>query len=222
MLSTVDLVSNLKAIIFDMDGVLINSMPFHAVAWRKAFEYYDIEVDAEIFFEMEGMNQKRTIEEILDMKGEESKKELIDGIGRKKTEFTDERLKMKPFKKVIHTLPKLGSRYKLAVVSGSTRHFVEEVINKHFQNCFDVIVSAQDTDENKPSPDPYLNALEKLNTSKENILVVENAPLGVESAKRAGLICVAVSTYLSGDKLQGADLVLNNCRDLVDFLEKGL
>lgn len=217
-----DLFSNIKAIVFDMDGVLIDSMSFHAIAWQKAFESFGLEVDRKLFFEMEGMNQERMIREILDMKDREVTSKNIDKIAKKKTKITEEKLRIKTFGRTAELLPKLKEKYKLGVVSGSTREFVDDIIGKYFQNCFDVVVAGRDTDENKPSPDPYLKALEKLDLPKEEILVVENAPLGVESAKRAELTCIAVSTYLSEDKLGGADLVLDNHRELVEFLEKGL
>ncbi|MFB6088196.1 MAG: HAD family hydrolase [Candidatus Aenigmatarchaeota archaeon] len=217
-----DIFSDIKAIVFDMDGVLVNSMPFHAIAWQKAFENSGLEVDRKLFYEMEGMNQKRTIEEVLDMLNEDTAPEEVKKIGRKKTELTERNLQIEIFPRTVELLPKIKEKYMLGVVSGSTRQFVDEVIEEYFENCFDVVVAGEDTEESKPSPDPYTRSIEKLDMKKKNILVIENAPLGIESAKRAGLKCVAVATYLPEDKLMGADLVLESHRELVDFLNKGL
>ncbi|MCG7853109.1 MAG: HAD family phosphatase, partial [Methanosarcinaceae archaeon] len=104
----------------------------------------------------------------------------------------------------------LKKRYRLAVVSGADRAIVHSIMDRFFPGVFDVVISGEDVKEGKPSPEPYLKAVRMLNVQKDECIVFENAPMGVESAKRAGLYCVAIPTYLPPDTLKNADVVIEN------------
>jgi beta-phosphoglucomutase-like phosphatase (HAD superfamily) len=116
----------------------------------------------------------------------------------------------------------MKNKFQLAVVTGSERVTVESFMDKFFPGIFDVIVSGEDVHYGKPYPEPYLKAVDLLGIEKEECLVVENAPMGVESAKRAGLYCVGVPTYVSPNKLSQADIVLKDHSSLTDYLYRHL
>jgi beta-phosphoglucomutase len=112
----------------------------------------------------------------------------------------------------------LKRHFKLALVSGSHVDTIGKVVNKYFSNCFDVIITGSDLERGKPDPDPYLKAIEKLDILKNECMVIENAPMGITAARRAGIYCVAVATMLEPERLQHADLVLEDHAALIDYL----
>jgi beta-phosphoglucomutase-like phosphatase (HAD superfamily) len=97
---------------------------------------------------------------------------------------------------------------------------VHDILNAFFPGIFDVIIDGDDTHESKPSPVPYLNAVEKLGVPKEHCLVVENAPMGIRSAKSAGLRCLAIPTYLDRKFLEEADIIVESHRELGEYIRQ--
>jgi HAD superfamily hydrolase (TIGR01509 family) len=116
-------------------------------------------------------------------------------------------------------LKELKEHFHLAVVSGSDRPIVDSMLNEFYPDIFEVIISGADVTNGKPDPEPYLKAIGMLGVKKENCLVIENAPLGVDSAKNADLCCVAVSTYVDPEKLKRADRIFTEHNTLMTFLE---
>ncbi len=118
--------------------------------------------------------------------------------------------KIRVFDGIYECLDLLKNRCLLGVVSGSDREAVMEIIKRFFPDIFEAVVSGNDVTQGKPSPEPYLKAMEMLGVSKDECVVIENSPLGVESAKRAGLFCIAIPTYVEAARLKDADVVLEN------------
>ncbi|MGA9187037.1 MAG: HAD family phosphatase [Methanosarcina sp.] len=208
----------LKAIIFDVDGVLVDSMFFQAEAWVKTFQEAGIAISREDIYELEGSNDKRLIKSIFENVEKEPEPwhfEQLPEQKRKALEFD----RIKPFEGILDCLKELKKHFKLAMVSGSNRKVVEKIVDKFFSNCFEVIIAGGDLERGKPEPDPYLKALEKLDLAKNECIVIENAPLGITAAKRAGLYCVAVASMLEPEKVKHADLVLNDHSALLDYLK---
>lgn len=114
----------------------------------------------------------------------------------------------------------LKQHFSLALVTGSDRYTVDNIMGDFFPDVFDAIVCGEDVHYGKPFPDPYLKAVELLAVEKEECMVVENAPMGVESAKKAGLFCVGLPTYVPPDKLSAADIVLYDHPSLYEYLGK--
>lgn len=208
----------LKAIIFDVDGVLVDSMRFQADAWAEAFKEVGITISREDIYELEGSNDKRLIKSIFEKAGKEPEPEHFEQLPEKKREAL-EFDRIKPFEGIIECLDELKQHFKLAMVSGSNRITVGKIVNRFFSGYFDVIVNGSDLERGKPDPDPYLKALEKLDLTRNECIVVENAPLGITAAKRAGLYCVAVASMLEPEKVQHADLVLEDHAVLLDYLK---
>jgi haloacid dehalogenase superfamily, subfamily IA, variant 3 with third motif having DD or ED len=208
----------LKAIIFDVDGVLVDSMSFQADAWVETFREVGISITRKDIYELEGSNNKRLIKSIFEKAGKEPEPWQLEQLPEKKREALDFD-KIKPFEGILDCLKKLKRHFKLAMVSGSHSDTVSKVVKKFFPNCFDVVITGSDLERGKPDPDPYLKALEKLGLTKNECIVIENAPLGITAAKRAGLYCVAVASMLKPDELQHADLVLSDHSALLDYLK---
>jgi len=208
----------LKAIIFDVDGVLVDSMPFQAEAWVKTFKEVGINITREDIYELEGSNNKKLIELIFEKAGKEPEPWHLEQLPEKKREAL-EFDRIKPYEGIMNCLEVLKRHFKLALVSGSHNDTVNKIVNKYFSNYFDVIITGSDLERGKPNPDPYLKALEKLDLTKNECIVIENAPLGITAAKRAGLYCVAVASMLEPEKIKHADLVLEDHAALFKYLK---
>jgi beta-phosphoglucomutase len=208
----------LKAIIFDADGVLVDSMFYQAEAWVKTFKEVGINITREDIYELEGSNNQRLIKSIFEKAGKELEPWHLEQLPEKKREAL-EFDKIKPFEGILDCLKELKQHFKLAIVSGSHIDTVTEVVNKYFSNCFDAVITGSDLERGKPDPDPYLKALEMLDLTKNECIVIENAPLGITAAKRAGLYCVAVASMLEPEKVEHADLVLEDHAALLEYLK---
>ena len=206
----------MKAVIFDLDGVLIDSMPFYAEAWRKAFELHGLQVGHEEIYHGEGLQRKETVRRVYRKhRGLEPDDMLIDAIGQAEEAFLQEifSLRFMPGAlSLLDELRRLGRR--LALVTGSTELAAKFADQAHILRHFEVIVTGDLTERGKPAPDPYHLALQNLALDAEHCCVVENAPLGIQAAKAAGLYCVALraSSPLARDVLQsaGADHVCDD------------
>ncbi len=208
----------LDSLIFDMDGVLIDSMTCHADAWIRTFRDIGINIRREEIYDIEGSNHKGVIEYVCSGAGREVSPEEIEKLRIKKRNFFFKCNTFKSFSGMQECVLQLKKKYNLAVVSGSDRPIVDNVIAELFPNIFDIIVTGADVEHGKPDPEPYLKAISMLGSKEGNCLVIENAPMGVEAAKRANLCCVAVSTYVSPEKLEKADRIFNNHSELMKYL----
>lgn len=204
----------MKAIIFDMDGVLVDSMPYHAEAWIQAFATASIDVEKREIYELEGSNHMQTVDIIFRRSGRIPTNKDAEELSKKKIDIFNKIEHVRPFDGIKELLAELAPKYSLAVVSGSNHNTVHELIDTFFPGTFKVIIDGDDVKKSKPDPEPYLMAVEKLQVLKEECIVIENAPLGIRSAKSAGLRCIAVVEYLGRESLKEADIIVESHREL--------
>lgn len=209
----------MKAIIFDFDGVLVDSMPDHSEAWKQTFASVGISIERKDIYELEGSNQRQIVDIMFRRNGRIPTEEEIDDLARKKIEIFDRIQKVRIFDGMKELLLSLTGKYKLAVVSGSNRKFIEDTVKNSFPDTFQVIISGEDVEKSKPSPEPYLKAVEKLGVGAKDCLVIENAPLGIRSAKSAGLRCIGVPSYLDRESLKEAD-VISTHKELARYIQE--
>lgn len=201
-----------------MDGVLVDSMPFHAAAWKKAFLEMGMEIQDEDIYAIEGSNPRNGLPLLIRKARKDPEAfdfEIITAIYRK--EF-NRIFKLKAFDGMRECLELLKTRYLLSVVSGSDRFIVNGIINQLFPGIFDTVVTGDDVLNSKPDPDPFLKAVELLNVGKKECVVIENAVLGVEAAKRADIYCIGIPTYIEPSELDRADLIVGNHQKLMEHL----
>lgn len=208
----------IKSILFDMDGVLIDSMYYHFLAWKKTFLKYNISINQKDIYFLEGSDYKQTVQKLCDNLDLNYSEELGDKMGFiQNNYFQNYKHNILPFKGINKLLNNL-SNYSLAVVSGSNKENVENLINMYFPDIFEVIVSGEDTIKHKPFPNPYLKALSELDINFDEAIVIENSPLGISAAVGANIFCVALETSLSSKYLNEANLILKDHDELYDFL----
>jgi len=204
----------MKSIIFDMDGVLVDSMPYHAEAWIQAFAAAGIEVEKREIYELEGSNHMQTVDIIFRRSGRVPTYKDAEELSKLKIEIFNRIEHVRPFDGIRELLAELAPKYSLAVVSGSNHNTVHDLMDTFFPGAFKVIIDGDDVHKSKPDPEPYLMAVEKLHLLKEECIVIENAPLGIRSAKSAGLRCIAVVAYLGRESLKEADIIVESHREL--------
>ena len=215
----------IKAVFFDQDGVLYNSMPYHAESWAWAMTKHGLPYTAMECYRNEGRTSTGVIQEHhQQMYGTDASPELVEAIYKDKTEHFTEMTGGFPgiipdVDKVLYFLRSQGVQ--CWVVTGSGQRNLIDALNKTFDNVFTGIISSFDVTKGKPDPEPYLKAWERSGFKKEECMVVENAPLGVRAAKAAGLYTFAVNTGPLPDAElwdEKADEVLPNMRALLERL----
>lgn len=209
------------AVLFDMDGVLVDSMKYHAEAWIRVLDDYGIRLDETDIFKREGMPGRESIVDICVEKGVPVPgAEELDSLHEKK-HILFEAQTVRVYPGVVEMLEFLAGRnMATALVTGSLKRAVEHVLPEEVLARFGAVVTAEDVQHGKPDPEPYLTALEKLFLSADSAMVIENSPMGILSARRAGLYCIALETTLPAHYLSGADMILRDHDVLYDFLRK--
>ena len=204
---------SLKAVLFDMDGVLYDSMPNHAQSWTEVMRANGFRMTEEEAYMHEGRKGDETIDLISQREGKMVSPDERKRIYSEKIKLFNSRavLPMNGSTELIRKVCESGLFAML--VTGSGQPSLLSRLNDDFPGIFTVdrVVSSFDVKNGKPNPEPYLTALEKGRLKTNEAIVVENAPLGVESANTAGLFVIAVNTGPLPDSVllnAGADIIL--------------
>ena len=189
----------IKAVLFDMDGVLYDSMPNHVQAWGEIASAWGLKSEPEDFYLMEGRTGPTTIDILFNRnRGRdatpEEKESIYNQKARRFVELNAVAKRMPGALEVLEKVKQLGLLR--IVVTGSGQYTLFDNLDAHFPGFFDtdLIVTAYDVQYGKPHPEPYFIGLKKANVLPEEAVVIENAPLGIESAVAAGIYTIAVNT----------------------------
>lgn len=188
----------LRAVLFDMDGVLFNSMPYHAEAWSQVMTNAGFNFSKEDVYMNEGRTGADTINTAsIAQFGHPATQELIDALCKEKCDIFA----------TYPPTPRMESAYELLqkvkeygltpmIVTGSGTPTLLDRIQENFSGIFNPahIITSFNVKRGKPFPDPYLLALSKGNLNPNEAIVIENAPLGVTAGVAAGLFTIAVNT----------------------------
>lgn len=223
-----------KAVLFDMDGVLYNSMPNHAYSWHNSMARFGLQMSEADAYKYEGMRGVETIKLIC---REQWGREISDEESQKMYDVKSQLFATCPEAKVMDGVQDLMCMIKecgmqIVVVTGSGQRSLLDKLVEEFHGLVmpELIVSSFDVTHGKPNPEPYLKGLQKVNAQPWEAIVVENAPLGVRAGVAANIFTVAVNSGpLPNEMLaaEGASLVFDNMpafRDewkaLLSFIKK--
>lgn len=194
-----------KAIIFDFDGTIADTMDQNYEAWKYSLSKFNFEIDKSTYFKTEGATPYFIAS--LYSKEEAIIKEIIS----EKEEYFLKNYQVKIYKKCLDFLEKMKKKYKLALVTGGKKIRVNKILsNANIINYFDVIVTADDVIKGKPNKEPYMKALSLLNLESKECFVIENAPYGIDSALSAKIFTIALETTLKKEELKNANLVVKD------------
>ena len=135
-----------------------------------------------------------------------------------KREYYRTIVQVKHYTNAFNVIGILKSRgFKVALVTACALKNMQHSLNKEQQAQFDFVITGDEVPRAKPFPDPYLAAARRLGLDPKECAVVENAPLGIESAKNAGMYCIAIETTLGREYLNAADCILQDISDLPEI-----
>lgn len=212
---------NLKAVLFDMDGVLFDSMKNHAKAWNKAMSMYGMNLSEEEAYMHEGRTGASTINIVcMRERGCNADEEEIKKIYQTKSDIFNTLPKAEPMPGAYTLLRNIKeSGLQPVLVTGSGQLSLIDNLNHHFPGIFqkEFMVTAFDVKYGKPNPEPYLMGLKKAGIAPNEAVVVENAPLGVKAGVAAGIFTIAVNTGPLPDSAlldEGANLLFGSMHEL--------
>ena len=217
-----------KAVFFDQDGVLFNSMPYHSASWEWSMHKHGLPFTKNQTYRNEGRTGASVINEAHRLvHGTDATPELIEAVYADKSarfnELTGGKLPelIPGIREVLAYLKSRGVQ--CWVVTGSGQRSLLDNLQKTFPDTFTGVISAFDVQHGKPHPEPYLKAWERCGFAKNECMVVENAPLGVRAGKAAELFTAAVNTGILPDSAlweEHADIVLPNMAALLAWLQQ--
>lgn len=198
-----------------MDGVITNTMPYHFKAWKEVLLNIGIKASCFDVYKREGQDGLSTLRTLFQEKGLKFDLRQAQDILRRKEELFKRivRIKFVPgSRSFVRNLHKHG--FLLGLVTGTSRHEMERILPRDLRDLFCVTVTGDEVKKSKPNPEPFLKAFGKLVLAKKDVVVIENAPFGIEAAKKAGLRCIALETSLPRYYLKGADMVFKSFTQL--------
>lgn len=186
---------NTKALIFDLDGTLADTMPTHYIAWKSTLSAYGIDFPENLFYSWAGRSSKKIVEMLNEMHGTNMIPEKVDH--DKEQAFLSYIHTMKPIENVLNIAKKYHGILPMAIGTGG----IPEVVNLTLKtigadHLFDIIVTAHDVQNHKPAPDTFLLGAKRMGVEPQFCQVFEDANLGVEAAKSAGMMVTDIRDYL--------------------------
>lgn len=209
------------ALIFDMDGVIIDSEPAHAEAKRRTFAHYDLAVPDTLYDEFKGQTDEAVMEHVAATYGRDGlTTEAL--LGRKHRAYEALLSEVQPVPGALAFLRQAVERYRLALVTSATPHNQQRAFDRFDLHVyFEAVVTAADVTEAKPAPEPYARGAARLNVSPARCLVLEDSAHGVASARAAGCDVVGLPTSFSTAQLReaGATRVVESFDELAEALD---
>ena len=210
---------SIKAVLFDLDGVLLKSMEQHLEAWQHAFRRFNTIINDSDFFKLEGRGVKAVVETLINKFGLDPN--LQDELIETKVAYYNKHFRAEFYDHLYDVLNLIReSQLDLGVVTGGYRDRVTHIVTHYFNNYFSAVVTSDDVKNTKPFPEPYLKGATLLGYRPAECLVIENAPMGVESAKKAGMTVVAITTTMSRDYLKKADVIVDSFVEVEEYIRK--
>lgn len=185
-------IKNYKGLIFDLDGTLINSMPYHALAWKQVAYEHGFDIDVNDIYAMGG-SASRDIAAFYKNKGEPVG-DIDEYVKRKIAIFQENIPKIEVFQKIFNELKEAKSLgIRIAIGTGTrTANATRILKEKDLFDYIDALVTADDVTRHKPNPDTFLVAAKRLELEPQDCLVFEDGQLGIKAALCGGFDCIEV------------------------------
>lgn len=183
-----------KALIFDLDGTLADSMPIHFLAYKNILVEYGIHFTPELFAKLAGIPAVGTIEKLNEWFGTKMDAEVVGHF--KESEYEKIMHKMKPIAPVVELAKKYHGILPMAVGTGGYHRLAWKTMDiLGLDKYFDILVATEDVARPKPFPDTFLKCAELMGVEPSVCEVFEDAELGIQAANAAGMMATLVTDY---------------------------
>lgn len=209
-----------KAVIFDMDGVVIDSEPLHERSSRLVFAQHNLEIEDEVFADFKGSTDRTILEYLVAENGLDL--EVDELLQQKRLTYASLIDELQPIPGVISFINRITDDFRLALTTSASRRNKELAFSKfNLHSFFEVVVTSNDITNPKPDPEPYQLTTHQLGLAPGECLVIEDSFNGVRSAFQAGCTVAGITTSFSADALReaGAHLVFDNYQELHALLQ---
>lgn len=213
---------NIKAIIFDMDGVIVDSEKLHFQSERETCDFFGINAPLEVWDEFRGTTAKRFWHHLVENYGNGGidMDELVEYNYRKYIKLAEEKLEL--VAGALEFIKEAKKKFeKLAVATSGRKISQENVFNKFgLHDFFDAVITGDQVENGKPHPEPYLKTSELLGFEPHECLVIEDSDNGIKSAKAAGCYAVGITTTFNAQRLReaGADKIIANLQEFSEIM----
>ncbi len=208
----------IRGVLFDLDGVIVDTLHYHYLAWKHMFEKLGGKISERTVLLHEGRNSREILPILMQESGVLIPADQQAQFIEEKRAYYRSIVQVQQYPGAFEAIDQLKQRgYRVALVTACALKNMQHSLNSEQQAHFDFIITGDEVSRAKPFPDPYLIAARQLQVKPVECMVVENAPLGIEAAKNAGMYCVAIETTLGKEYLSSADCVLQSIRDLPDL-----
>ena len=200
--------NKMKIIIFDFDGVILDSENSHFIAFNEGLKNLNINIsEDEYYSKYISLDDRGVITNVVNDKNISVTNEEIDMIIKNKNDYFESRLidNSKLFPGVEELIIQLSKNFVLSIGSGANRsEIIKTLKNNNIHDYFEIIVSANEVNNPKPNPETYNRVLDNINTdfNINEIIVIEDSPGGIEAAKSAGLKCIAITNTFDNKQLR--------------------
>jgi beta-phosphoglucomutase family hydrolase len=183
-----------KAIIFDCDGTLADTMPAHYEAWTTVLTRHQFELDEDRFYSLGGWPTEKIVALLASEAGRTV--DVVSMTHEKETIFQESIHLVQPIAQVVSIVREHHGKLPLAVATGAFRTIAEKTLTQiGLVGVFDTLVSCEDVTRHKPEPDVFLEAARRLGVAPTDCLVYEDTDPGIEAARRAGMKAVDVRSF---------------------------
>ena len=185
-----------KALIFDLDGTLSDSLPVHLATWNQIGDKYGFTFDPQILHEMTGRPTIEFAERVVEQYGVSEKPEVLVKI--KQSSFWELAHLLKPVEEVVSIVKAYYGKLPMAVGTGASRKSAEVQLKElNLLKYFDAVVSADDVIRHKPEPQTFLECARLMGVEPQFCQVFEDGVLGIEAAKKAGMMVTDVRPFIN-------------------------
>lgn len=205
-----------QAVLFDMDGVVLDSMDRHAACWGELLREKGFRVDNEFILRHEGCLKPEVLCELAgdgrQLNSAEAAQLMSELLPRQARMYIERYgSQVRPFPEALEIIRLIATNNTpMALVTSSSQPVVESSLGAEIYSTFKHVITADDVTAHKPDPEPYLAAAVALGVEPEHCLVIENAPAGIMAANAAGATCYALTTTLAPEHLYQAARVFDS------------
>lgn len=210
-----------KAFLFDFDGVITDSEPYvFEVLKQMIKDNFDIELPYSDINMTIGCSDRKVAEYIANEYHIDYSVELSEKLKKNYPDYYFEYEGIKPFPYLRDLLSILKDRgRKVAIVSSTDRAHLEAALSRMGLSVFiDTIISGSDVQNKKPSPEPYLKGLEALSVDKQDAVVIEDSPTGIQSAVNAGIDCIGFEGSEVKQDTEKASIIIASYKEMIEAI----